>query len=154
MNKELYIDLCQRLRGLRAAQKNLHYTFEMYGEHLMTDRFAEGDDNGFDCNGIIDEVQECVAMYYGAPMDEIELDTYPEEYSLSLTEISGRAQAFGKVSDLFNSLIEMLDSASAESGLNVGEQNLIGAIAQSAMRAKGFYDRLKGVTDGKTEPES
>lgn len=149
MDKELYLDLCQRLRGLRAAQKNLHYTFEDYGSHLMTDRFAEGDADGFNCNGFIDELQECVAMYYNDPIDEVEIDTYPEDYSLSLQEISGREQAFGFVSDLFTSLIEAIDGAAGT--LGAGEANLLGNIAQSAMRAKSFYDRLRGQTDGNQE---
>lgn len=152
MKKEIYIELCQRLRGLRAAQKNLHYAFEFYGDHMITDRFAEGDDGGFSCNGLIDEIQECIAMYFGDSIDEVEIDTYPEDYSLSLQSIESREQSFGVISDLFRSLIEFIDSN--VDSLSAGEQNLLGAIAQSAMRAKAFYDRVRGKTDGNQESAS
>lgn len=147
MERTIIVELCQRLRGLRAAQKNLHYTFESYGDHLMTDRFAEGEANGFNCNSFIDEIQECVAMYDGPSVDEVEIDSYPEDFSIALTQIESREQAFGVVSDLFKGIIDLINSTE----MDTSTANLAGNIAQAAARAKAFYDRLKGKSNESTD---
>lgn len=146
MEQTVLLELCQRLRGLRAAQKNLHYTFESYADHLMTDRFAEGDDDGFNCNSFIDELQECVAMYDGKSVDEVEIDSYPEDYTITLQMIESREQAFGVVSDLFKDVVDLINSSEADAAT----ANLLGNIGQAAARAKAFYDRLKGTENGKS----
>lgn len=152
MNTEVIMDICQRLRGLRAAQKNLHYTFESYADHLMTDRFSEGDNDGFNCNSFIDEIQECVSMPMGKSVDEVDIDTYPEEYSLGLAQIKSREDAFRIVADLFQEVIDTIDENS--DNMNAAQANLFGNIAQAASRAKAFYDRLSGKKEDGEESTS
>ena len=142
MEQDKILDMCQRLRGLRAAQKNLHYTFESYAIHLMTDRFSEGEADGFNCNSFIDEIQECVAMPQGPAVDEVDIDTYPEEYSISLPQIESREGAFRIVAGLFQELIDFIDENA--NNMNAAQANLFGNISQAASRAKAFYEKFGG----------
>lgn len=146
MNRDLMVDFCQRLRGLRAAQKNVHYAFETYGQHIITDRFAEGEENGFNCNDYIDQIQECVNMYFGESIDEIEIDSYLEEYSLSLEKIKDLKSSFATLEKLFRDLVDLIQYNISE--MSAGEQNLFGNMAQEAMRAAAFYKRLGGKNEG------
>lgn len=142
MEQDKILDVCQRLRGLRAAQKNLHYAFESYAVHLMSDRFSEGDNDGFNCNSFIDEIQECIAMPQGSAVDEVDIDTYPEEYSLALPQIESRESAIRIVAGLFQEMIDFIDENA--DNMNAAQANLFGNISQAASRAKAFYDRLSG----------
>ena len=126
--------LCQRIAGIYAAGKNMHYLATTYGDHLLADRFVVGGDDGFNCFDAIDEIQESLVMYGGPALDENEIFLYPENYSLAVSDFKDYYDGVAKLADLFSEFIEAID----EMDLDDAEGDLLPNLARKAQRAAAF----------------
>jgi len=143
---KLYLEISQRIAGIYAAGKNGHYSFRNYADHLLFDRFVDGEDDedGFDCFDMLDEIQETMVMYRGESLDVNQVLLYPEEYSVPKSAFAEYAAGSAAVAALFDGLVEKINGTTWDNA----EGDLFGNIARRAQRASAFIKRTtKGQDD-------
>lgn len=145
MNNDL-LDLCQRLAGLYAAGKNMHYCAPTYGDHLLADRFIVGGDDGFNCFDAIDEIQESLVMYHQAAFDENEIFLYPDEYSLAVSEFKDYYKGVSKLADLYAEFVDTITAMKKDDA----EGDLLPNLVRKAQRAAAF---LRAITKKEDKDE-
>lgn len=145
-NSKEMLYLCQRIAGIYAAGKNMHYLAPTYGDHLLADRFIAGGDDGFNCIDALDEIQESLVMYHGDAFDENEIFLYPENYSLAVSDFKDYNKGVKAFAGLFREFVEAISEMERDDA----EDDLLPNLARKAQRAAAFLEKMtKEKKDGR-----